>query len=426
MNLTSAELSRPPRPDAAALAPAFDVERVRADFPILQLQLDGKPLVYLDNAASSQMPQPVIDRLVRYQSAEHANIHRGVHALSERATAAYEAARHTLQNFIHAADAREVIFTSGTTDAINLVMHGHGRKFIRAGDEIILTTLEHHANIVPWQMLAEEVGAVIRVVPINDAGELRLDEYARLFNARTRFVGLAHVSNALGTVNPVKAMIALAHDHGVPVLVDGAQAVPHMAVDVQDLDCDFYAFSGHKLCGPTGIGVLYGKAHLLEAMQPFKGGGDMILSVSFERTVYNGIPHKFEAGTPPIAAAIGLGAAVDYLLAIGLPAIAAHEHALLQRATEQLGRLPGVRLVGTARDKAAVLSFTLQGVHPHDVGTLLSQDGIAVRTGHHCAQPVMARFKLAATTRASFAFYNTLAEVDALVAGVRAVQEVFA
>lgn len=418
-------LALPLLPGAVPPVP-FDVERLRADFPILQLQLDGKPLVYLDNAASSQMPQPVIDRLVRYQSAEHANIHRGVHALSERATAAYEAARRTLQHFIHAADEREVIFTSGTTDAINLVMHGHGRKFIRAGDEIILTTLEHHANIVPWQMLAGEVGAVIRVVPINDAGELCLDDYERLFNARTRFVGLTQVSNALGTVNPVKSMIALAHAHGVPVLVDGAQAVPHMAVDVQDLDCDFYAFSGHKLCGPTGIGVLYGKAHLLEAMQPFKGGGDMILSVSFERTVYNGIPHKFEAGTPPIAAAIGLGAAVEYLLAIGLPAIAAHEHALLQRATDQLGRLPGVRLVGTARDKAAVLSFTLEGVHPHDVGTLLSQEGIAVRTGHHCAQPVMARFKLPATTRASFAFYNRLAEVDALVDGVRAVQKVFA
>ena len=418
-------LALPLLPGAVPPVP-FDVERLRADFPILQLQLDGKPLVYLDNAASSQMPQPVIDRLVRYQSAEHANIHRGVHALSERATAAYEAARRTLQHFIHAADEREVIFTSGTTDAINLVMHGHGRKFIRAGDEIILTTLEHHANIVPWQMLAGEVGAVIRVVPINDAGELCLDDYERLFNARTRFVGLTQVSNALGTVNPVKSMIALAHAHGVPVLVDGAQAVPHMAVDVQDLDCDFYAFSGHKLCGPTGIGVLYGKAHLLEAMQPFKGGGDMILSVSFERTVYNGIPHKFEAGTPPIAAAIGLGAAVEYLLAIGLPAIAAHEHALLQRATDQLGRLPGVRLVGTARDKAAVLSFTLEGVHPHDVGTLLSQERIAVRTGHHCAQPVMARFKLPATTRASFAFYNRLAEVDALVDGVRAVQKVFA
>jgi cysteine desulfurase/selenocysteine lyase len=346
--------------------------------------------------------------------------------LSELATTEYEAARCKLQGFLNAAEAREVIFTSGTTDAINLVMHGHGRKFIRAGDEIILTTMEHHANIVPWQMLAEETGATIRVVPMTDAGELCLDAYGALFNARTRIVGVTQVSNALGSINPVKAMIATAHAHGVPVLVDGAQAVPHMPVDVQDLDCDFYVFSGHKLCGPTGIGVLYGKAALLEAMQPFKGGGDMILSVSFEGTVYNTIPHKFEAGTPPIAAAIGLGAAVDYLGAIGLPAIARHEHALLQQATAQLGAMPGVRLVGTARHTAAVLSFVLDGVHPHDVGTLLDQEGIAVRTGHHCAQPVMTRLKLPATVRASFAFYNSPAEVDALVCGVRAVQKVFA
>jgi cysteine desulfurase/selenocysteine lyase len=409
---------RPPEP--------FDLDRIRADFPILQALVHGKPLVYLDNAASSQMPQPVIDRLVRYQTTQHANIHRGVHTLSALATDEYEVARGKLQAFLNAAEAREVIFTSGTTDAINLVMHGWGRKFIRAGDEIILTTMEHHANIVPWQMLAAETGATIRVVPMTDAGELCLDAYATLFSARTRIVGVAHVSNALGSVNPVKQMIATAHAHGVPVLVDGAQAVPHMAVDVQDLDCDFYAFSGHKLCGPTGIGVLYGKAALLESMQPFKGGGDMILSVSFEGTVYNTIPHKFEAGTPPIAAAIGLGAAVDYLGAIGLPAIARHEHALLQQATVQLGALPGVRLVGTARHKAAVLSFVLDGVHPHDVGTLLDQEGIAVRTGHHCAQPVMTRLKLPATVRASFAFYNSPAEVDALIAGVRAVQKVFA
>ena len=405
---------------------AFDLERVRADFPILQRQIHGKPLVYLDNAASSQMPQPVIDCLVRYQTTQHANIHRGVHTLSELATVEYEAARHKLQGFLNAAEAREVIFTSGTTDAINLVMHGWGRKFIRSGDEIMLTTLEHHANIVPWQMLAEETGAKIRVVPMLDTGELCQDAYEKLFNARTRIVGVTHVSNALGSINPVKQMIASAHAHGVPVLVDGAQAVPHMPVDVQDLDCDFYAFSGHKLCGPTGIGVLYGKAKWLEAMQPFKGGGDMILSVSFEGTVYNTIPHKFEAGTPPIAAAIGLGAAVDYVGAIGLAAIARHEHELLQQATELLGQLPGVRLVGTARRKAAVLSFMLEGVHPHDVGTLLDREGIAVRTGHHCAQPVMARLKLPATVRASFAFYNSRAEVDALVAGVRAVQKVFA
>ncbi|WP_096698306.1 cysteine desulfurase [Polaromonas sp. AER18D-145] len=410
----------------AAVAPAFDVERVRADFPILHIEVEGKPLVYLDNAASSQMPQPVIDRLVRYQSTEHANIHRAVHTLSERATAAYEEARVKLQRFINAPDAREVIFTSGTTEAINLVMHGYGRKFIKAGDEIILTTLEHHSNIVPWQMLAEETGAIIRVLPISDAGELCLDQFEPLFNARTKLVGVSHVSNALGSINPVRQMIALAHERGVPVLVDGAQAAPHLAVDVQDLDCDFYAFSGHKLCGPTGIGVLYGKAALLEKMQPFKGGGDMILSVSFEKTVYNTIPYKFEAGTPPIAAAIGLGAAVDYLSALGMDAIARHEHALLQYATGLLNDLPGLRLIGTAQDKAAVLSFTLDGIHPHDVGTLLNQDGIAVRTGHHCAQPVMTRFKVPATTRASFAFYNSMAEVDALVAGIRSVRQVFA
>ncbi len=406
--------------------PAFDVERIRADFPILRLQLDGKPLVYLDNAASSQMPQSVMDRMVRYQSSQHANIHRAVHTLSETATAEYELARSKLQHFINAAQAREVIFTSGTTDAINLVMHGYGRKFIKAGDEIILTTMEHHSNIVPWQMLAEETGATIRVLPINDAGELCLDQYEPLFNARTKFVAVTHVSNALGSINPVKQMVAFAHSQGVPVLVDGAQAAPHLPVDVQDIDCDFYVFSGHKLCGPTGVGVLYGKAELLEKMQPFKGGGDMILSVSFEKTEYNAIPYKFEAGTPPIAAAIGLGAAVDYLSNIGMPAIAAHEKALLDHATALLQDMPGVRLIGTARDKAAVLSFMLTGIHPHDVGTLLNQDGIAVRTGHHCAQPVMTRFKLPATSRASFAFYNSMAEVEALIVGIRAVQKVFA
>ena len=405
---------------------AFDVARIRADFPILQLKIDGKPLVYLDNAASSQMPQPVIDRLVRYQTSEHANINRAVHYLSETATSEYEAARRKLQRFVNAREEREVIFTSGTTDAINLVMHGYGRKFIKAGDEIILTTLEHHSNIVPWQMLAEEKGAKIRVVPINDAGELLIGTYEKLFNERTKFVGVMHVSNALGTINPVKQMIAFAHAHGVPVLVDGAQAAPHMPVDVRDLDCDFYAFSGHKLCGPTGIGVLYGRAALLEKMQPFKGGGDMILSVTFEKTTYNTIPHKFEAGTPPIAAAIGLGAAVDYLSAIGMEAIAAHELELLNYATEQMNRMPGVRIVGTAGNKAAVLSFTVDGVHPHDVGTLLNQEGVAVRTGHHCAQPVMQRFGVPATSRASFAFYNSMAEVDALIAGIRTMQKVFA
>jgi cysteine desulfurase/selenocysteine lyase len=348
-----------------------------------------------------------------------------VHTLSEIATNEYEAARRTLQHFIHAREDREVVFTSGTTDSINLVMHGYGRKFIGAGDEIILTTMEHHANIVPWQMLAEEKGAIIRVAPINDAGEVQLDAYQKLFNARTKFVALTHVSNALGTVNPVKEMVAMAHEHGVPVLVDGAQAAPHMAVDVQDLDCDFYTFSGHKLCGPTGIGILYGKAALLEKMQPFKGGGDMILTVSFEKTTYNDIPHKFEAGTPPIAAAIGMAAAVDYMSAIGMAAISQQEQALLDYATSQLQELPGVRIIGTAADKAAVLSFVIDGVHPHDIGTLLNEEGIAVRTGHHCAQPVMQRLGLPATSRASFAFYNTMAEVDALIAGIRAVQKVF-
>ncbi|MDO8438136.1 MAG: cysteine desulfurase [Nitrosomonadaceae bacterium] len=408
------------------LTSVFDVERIRADFPILKLKIDGKPLVYLDSAASGQMPQQVINRLVRYQTTQHANIHRAVHYLSEIATAEFEGSRRKLQHFINAREDREVIFTSGTTDAINLVMHGYGRKFIGAGDEIILTTLEHHSNIVPWQMLAEEKGAKIRVVPINDAGELLLDEYEQLFNEHTKFVGVMHVSNALGSINPIKQMIAFAHARGVPVLIDGAQAAPHMKIDVQDLDCDFYAFSGHKMCGPTGIGILYGKADLLERMQPFKGGGDMILSVTFEKTIYNTIPQKFEAGTPPIAAAIGLGAAVDYLSAIGMEAIATYEHALLNYATEQIRHLPDVRIIGTATLKAAVLSFVVEGVHPHDIGTLLNQQGIAVRTGHHCAQPVMQRFKIPATSRASFAFYNSMTEVDTLIAGIRAAQKIFA
>jgi cysteine desulfurase/selenocysteine lyase len=410
------------KPDGTS---TLDVERIRTDFPILKLQVNGKPLVFLDNAASSQMPQPVMDRWVRYQSSEHANIHRAVHYLSETATAEYEAARRKAQGFLNAKEDREIVFTSGTTDAINLVMQGYGRKFIGAGDEIILTTLEHHSNIVPWQMLAEEKGAKLRVVPINDRGELLLEEYRKLFTARTKFVGVTHVSNALGTINPVREMIALAHENGVPVLIDGAQAAPHLEVDVQDLDCDFYAFSGHKVCGPTGIGVLYGKAALLEKMQPFKGGGDMILTVTFEKTTYNVIPHKFEAGTPPIAAAITLGAAIDYLRGVGMDRIAAHETELLDYATGQLNRLPGVRLIGTAEKKAAVLSFVVDGVHPHDVGTLLNEEGVAIRTGHHCAQPVMQRFKVPATSRASFAFYNTMSEVDALVAAIRKVQKVF-
>lgn len=403
----------------------IDWEKIRADFPILKLKIDGKPLVYFDNAASSQMPQQIIDRLVRYQTAEHANINRAVHYLSEIATMEFHRARCKLQQFVNAEEDREIIFTSGTTDAINLVMHGYGRKFIKAGDEIILTTLEHHSNIVPWQMLASEKGAKIRVVPINDKGELEIDEYEKLFNERTKFVGLIHVSNALGTINPIKRMIDFAHQYSVPVLIDGAQAAPHLTIDMQALDCDFYVFSAHKLCGPTGVGMLYGKATLLEAMQPFKGGGDMIASVTFEKTIYNTIPHKFEAGTPPIAAAIGFGAAIDYLTAIGIERIAAYENTLLDYATACLNEIPGVKIIGTAAEKTAVISFTIDGIHPHDIGTILNQDGIAVRTGHHCAQPVMQRFNIPATSRASFAFYNKKSEVDTLVAGIKTVQKVF-
>lgn len=412
-------------PVHSTLVPALDVVRLRRDFPILNLKVKGKPLVFLDNAASSQMPQPVIDRWVRYQSSQHANIHRAVHYLSETATEEYEAARRRLQQFINAKDEREVIFTSGTTESINLVAHGWGRKFLKAGDEIILTTLEHHSNIVPWQMVAEEKGAKIRVAPIFDNGELDLAAYEKLFNPRTRIACFTHVSNALGTINPVREMVAIARRHGVVTLVDGAQAAPHLPVDVQAIDCDFYAFSGHKLCGPTGIGILHGKAALLETMQPFKGGGDMILSVTFEKTTYAPIPAKFEAGTPPIAAAITMGAAVDYLNGVGMERIAAHETDLLQHAAARVGALPGVRIIGTAEKKAAVLSFVVEGVHPHDVGTLLNEDGVAIRTGHHCAQPVMQRYRVPATSRASFAFYNTLDEVDALVASIQRVQKVF-
>ncbi len=419
----STRLAPPRGPRADELG--FDVERIRQDFPILALRVNGKPLVFLDNAASSQMPQAVIDRYVRYRTSEHANIHRGVHHLSEVATREYEAVRGKVRAWLNAREEREIIYTSGTTDAINLVMHGYGRKFIGSGDEIILSVLEHHSNIVPWQMLAEEKGASIRVIPCNDAGELLIDDYRRLFGPRTRLVAVTHVSNALGTINPIADMVAIARSHGVPVLVDGAQAAPHLAIDVQALDCDFYTFSSHKLCGPTGAGILYGKAQHLEAMQPFKGGGDMILSVTFEKTTYAPIPHKFEAGTPPIAEVIGLGAAIDYLNAIGMGQIRAHEDELLRYATDRVGAIPGVRLIGTAREKAAVLSFEVEGIHPHDVGTLLNEEGIAIRTGHHCAQPVMKRFGIPATSRASFAFYNTFAEVDALVAGIKRVQKVF-
>ncbi|MFN0301047.1 MAG: SufS family cysteine desulfurase [Burkholderiales bacterium] len=404
----------------------LDLARIRADFPILSaVEVHGKPLVYLDNGASAQMPRQVIDRLVRYHTHEHANIHRGVHYLSETATNAYETARKTVQRFLNAKEDREIIFTANVTDSINLVAHSYGRAFLAEGDEIIITHLEHHANIVPWQMLGEEKGVKLRVAPINDAGEVILEEYERLFNAHTKLVSITHVSNALGTINPVKEMIDIAHRHGVPIMIDGAQAVQHMAVDVQALDCDFYAFTGHKIYGPTGIGVLYGKAALLEKMKPFRGGGDMILSVTFEKTTYNTIPFKFEAGTPQIAQAIQLATALDYVSAIGLDRIAAHEHDLLTYATERIANLGGVRIYGQARKKSAVISFYVGDVHPHDVGTLLNAEGVAVRTGHHCAQPVMQRFGIPATARASFAFYNTFEEVDALVDAIGKVQKLF-
>ena len=411
--------------NAVAALSAQEVQAIRQDFPILDLQVNYKPLVFLDNAASSQMPSAVMSRWQHYHSAQHANIHRAVHYLSETATAEYEAARQKVQQFIGAAEAREIIFTSGTTESINLVAHSYGRSTLQAGDEIILTTLEHHSNIVPWQMVAEACGAKIRVVPINDQGEVDVDAYRCLFNAKTRIVGLTHVSNALGTINPVREMVAIAHQHGAVVLVDGAQAAPHLALNVQELDCDFYVFSGHKLCGPTGVGVLYGRAALLEAMPPYKGGGDMILTVTFERTTYAPIPAKFEAGTPAIGAVITLGAALDYLSNIGMNRIAAYEAQLLRCATNRLAAMPGVRLIGTATHKAAVLSFTVDGVHPHDLGSLLNDDGVAIRTGHHCAQPVMQRYGVAATCRASFAFYNTEAEIDVLAESVARVQLLF-
>ncbi|MBI4737671.1 MAG: cysteine desulfurase [candidate division NC10 bacterium] len=402
------------------------VERIRQDFPALQVKVHGKPLVYLDNAATSQKPQVVIDRITRYYLSENSNIHRGVHFLSDLATQAYESTRDRLRQFLNAAHDREIIFTRGTTEGINLVAHSFGRSRVRAGDEIVISAMEHHSNIVPWQILCEEKGATLRVIPINDAGELLLEEYERLLCDRTRLVAVTYVSNALGTVNPVKPMIATAHRRGIPVLVDGAQAAPHLAVDVQDLDCDFYAFSGHKLYGPTGIGILYGKADLLESMPPYQGGGDMISAVTFERTLYNSLPYKFEAGTPHIAGVIGLGAAIEYVQRIGLPRIAAYEADLLAYGTELLSAIPGLRIIGTAREKASVLSFVLDGIHAHDTGTILDHEGIAIRAGHHCAMPVMKRFGVPATARASLAFYNTREELEALAKGLHKVIEVFA
>jgi cysteine desulfurase / selenocysteine lyase len=403
----------------------FDVERIREDFPILKERVHGKPLVYLDNAATSQKPKAVIEALVDYYSHYNANVHRAVHLLSARATEACDQVREKVRRFIHAASTKEVIFVRGATEGLNLVAQTYGRRNVRPGDEVLVSGLEHHSNIVPWQMLCLEKGAHLRVVHIDDNGVIPLDQFERTLGERTRIVALSHVSNALGTVNPLGEMIRMAHRLDVPVVVDGAQAVPHMQVDVRALDVDFYAFSGHKMFGPTGIGVLYGKEELLESMPPFAGGGDMIRSVTFEKTEYNVLPYKFEAGTPDIAGIVGLGAAIDYVNGIGLDRIQAYERDLLEYATKALSGLNGVRIIGNAPDKAGVVSFVLEGVHPHDVGTFLDQQGIAVRTGHHCAQPVMDRFQIAATTRASLAFYNTTAEVDALVAGIRKVQEFF-
>jgi cysteine desulfurase/selenocysteine lyase len=404
-------------------AAQFDVERVRADFPILTERVHGQPLVYLDNAATSQKPEAVIQAIANYYRFDNANIHRGVHLLSQRATEAYESTRAATQRFIHARSASEIVFVRGTTEAINLVVQTYGREHVRRGDEVLITAMEHHSNIVPWQMLCDEKGAKLRVAPINDRGELLLDEYEKLLGPSTRIAAIAHVSNALGTINPVKEMIRMAHARGVPVLVDGAQAVPHMRVDVQDLDCDFYSFSAHKMYGPTGMGVLYGKSELLEAMPPYQGGGDMISSVTFEKTTYNKVPHKFEAGTPDIAGVIGLGAAIAYMESTGIEAMGAHEHELLRYGTERLEATPGVRLIGTAANKASVLSFVLEDIHPHDIGTILDQEGIAVRTGHHCAQPVMDFFCIPATVRASLAVYNTKEEIDALIRGIERVKE---
>jgi cysteine desulfurase / selenocysteine lyase len=403
---------------------AFDVQAVRRDFPILHQQVHGKPLVYLDNAATTQKPLPVIEAIENYYRHDNSNIHRGVHALSERATEAYEQVRLAAQKFLNAADSREIIFVRGTTEGINLVAQTYGRKNVGAGDEVLISAMEHHSNIVPWQLLCEEKGARLRIAPIDDRGELLLEEFEKRLGPKTKIVAVGHLSNALGTINPVREIVRLAHARGVPVLVDGAQAAPRMAVDVQALGCDFYTISGHKMYGPTGIGVLYGRTELLEAMPPFQGGGDMIASVTFDKTIYNRLPYKFEAGTPNIADTIGLGAAIEYLNKLGLDEIERHEADVLAYATSELESIPGVHLVGTAREKAGVLSFVMDEIHPHDIGTILDREGIAVRTGHHCAQPVMQRFNIPATARASFGLYNTREEVDALAAGVHKVREV--
>jgi cysteine desulfurase/selenocysteine lyase len=403
----------------------FDVAAIRRDFPILDQSINGKPLVYLDNAASGQRPRQVIDAISRYYEHDHANVHRGVHALSQRATDAYEGARDTVRRFINAGSTKEVIFVRGTTEAINLVAQSFMRPRLRAGDEILISHLEHHANIVPWQLVCEQTGAVLKVIPITPIGDVDFAAFERLIGPRTKLLALAHVSNALGTIIPVQNFIAVAKRLGVPVLLDGAQAVPHSTVDVHALDCDFYCFSAHKMCGPTGIGVLYGREALLRAMPPWQGGGDMILSVSFDKTTYNDLPWKFEAGTPHIAGAIGLAAAIDYLTRIDIERIAAYEHSLLEYATTALSKLEGLTIVGTSAHKAAVVSFTLKGIHPHDIGTILDVEGVAIRTGHHCAMPVMEFFNIPATARASFAFYNTREEVDRLITAVKRAQDMF-
>jgi cysteine desulfurase/selenocysteine lyase len=396
----------------------------RHHFPLLRQRVNGKPLVYFDNAATSQKPQVVIDTLMRYYEEENSNIHRGVHYLSERATQAYEAARVKVQHFLNAAHHREIIFVRGTTEGINLVSSTYGPMKVGPGDEILISTMEHHSNIVPWQILCQKTGGLLRIIPINDAGEIILEEYEKLLTPRTKIVALTHVSNALGTINPVRKMIDLAHAQGIPVLIDGAQAVPHMKVDVRELDADFYTFSAHKMFGPTGVGILYGKTKLLDAMPPYQGGGDMIKSVTFEKTIYNDLPYKFEAGTPSIAGGIGLGAAIDYMNELDMAGVAAFEQELLSYATRLVGEIAGLRIIGTAREKAGVLSFVIEGIHPHDIGTILDDEGIAIRTGHHCAQPVMQRFGVPATARASFAFYNTKEEIDVFIGALRKVVEV--
>ena len=411
--------------DVPVRTPAFDVDRVRNDFPLLRTTVHGHPLVYLDNAATTQKPQAVIDAVRRYYEEENANVHRGVHYLSERATTLYEAARDGARQFLKAARREEIVFVRGATEGINLVAQSFGRQRVQPGDEVLISGMEHHSNIVPWQILCREKGASLRIVPINDRGELEVDRYESLLTERVRIVALTHVSNALGTVNPVKELVAAAHQQGIPVLLDGAQAVPHFPVDVTDLDCDFYVFSGHKLFGPTGIGILYGKATHLESMPPYQGGGDMIKSVTFEKTVFNDIPYKFEAGTPNIAGVVGLGEALRYVDGLDFAAVQEHEQDVLRYATEKLASVEGLRIIGTAERKAGVASFVMEAIHPHDIGTVLDADGVAIRTGHHCAQPIMERYAVPATARASFAFYNTRGEVDRLVSSLQRVREVF-